>query len=227
MPSKRLSKVARKRITRMVRVAKWLRRYFLAGLLIVVPIAATILILKWLFGYIDGILGPADEVIFGRHIPGFGFAVIIIVIFLAGLFAANVIGKRAIKYGESMLKVVPIAREIYGTAKQVMESLLLTQTGGFKEVVLVEFPRAGMTTVGFVTNRVKDKAGKEFVAIYIPTTPNPTSGYLEIIPSEDAIHTDMSVEEAVKMVISGGMVSPKRIEMRTSKKEKPGNATAS
>jgi len=127
---------------------------------------------------------------------------------LAGIIGANVIGKRIIRRSELFLAAVPMVRSIYNTFKQVLESVILPTKGGFKEVVLVEFPRLGMRTVGFVTNRVKDNAGRDYVNVYIPTTPNPTSGYLEIIPADEVTPTGWSVEDAVKIVISGGMISP-------------------
>ena len=105
-----------------------------------------------------------------------------------------------------------MVREIYGVFKQVLESVMLPHKGGFKEVVLVEFPRPGMKTIGFITNRVKDVSGQNLVNVYIPTTPNPTSGYLEIIPEEDIVRLDMPIDDAIKMVVSGGMVSPEVID---------------
>jgi len=188
------------------------RRDFLAGILVIVPIAATLLIFKWLFDSVDGILEPAVEAIFGRPIAGIGFAIIIVLIFLAGLFASNFIGKKIVERGESFLKEVPMVREIYSTFKQILQSVLMPHKGGFREVVLVEFPRPGMRTIGFVTNRVTDTSGQKLVNVYIPTTPNPTSGYLEIIPEADVIHLDMPVDDAIMMVVSGGMVSPQVID---------------
>ena len=193
------------------------RRYFLTGVLVLVPLAATLLIFKWLFDAIDGILEPAVEAIFGRPIAGIGFVAIIVLIFLAGLFASNVIGKKVIQRGESLLEDLPMIREIYVTLKQILQSVILPNKGGFREVVLVEFPRPGMKTIGFVTNRIKDMEGKKLVNVYIPTTPNPTSGYLEIIPEEDVVKIDMSIDDALKMVLSGGMVSPEVIDGRRSK----------
>ncbi len=189
-----------------------MRRDFLAGILVIVPIAATLLIFKWLFDSVDGILEPAVEAIFGRPIAGIGFAIIIVLIFLAGLFASNFIGKKIVERGESFLKEVPMVREIYSTFKQILQSVLMPHKGGFREVVLVEFPRPGMRTIGFVTNRVTDTSGQKLVNVYIPTTPNPTSGYLEIIPEADVIHLDMPVDDAIMMVVSGGMVSPQVID---------------
>lgn len=185
-----------------------LRRDFLAGIFVIIPLVVTVLIFKWLFEFIDGILAPAVEAIFGRPIPGIGFGAIIIVIYLAGLIATNVVSTRIIQRAESLLMQVPILGDIYSILRQVTESIMMPNKDGFKEVVLVEFPRPGMRTIGFVTNRVMDSSGHRLVNVYIPTTPNPTSGYLEIIPEDDIVHTDMSVDEAIKMVVSGGMVSP-------------------
>ena len=185
-----------------------LKRNLLAGIIVVVPIAGTIFILHWLFFSIDGLLAPLVEAIFGRNIVGVGFIMMLIVVYLAGIIGANVIGKRIIRRSELFLSAVPMVRSIYNTFKQVLESVILPTKGGFKEVVLVEFPRLGMRTVGFVTNRVKDSAGRDYVNVYIPTTPNPTSGYLEIIPADEVTPTGWSVEDAVKIVVSGGMISP-------------------
>jgi len=196
-------------------VASRVRRDFLVGILIIVPVAATLLIMKWLFDAIDGILEPAVEAIFGRPIAGIGFGVIILLIFLAGLLASNVIGKKVIQRGESLLEDVPMVREIYITLKQILQSVILPHKGGFREVVLVEFPRPGMKTIGFVTNRIRDMEGNKLVNVYIPTTPNPTSGYLEIIPEEDVVKIDMSIDDAIKMVLSGGMISPEIIDKRS------------
>ena len=185
-----------------------IRRDFLAGLLVIVPLAATVLILKWLFESIDGILAPAVEAIFGHPIPGIGFGAIIVLIYLAGLITTNIVSRKAFQRSESLLLQVPVIGDIYSTIKIVLESVMMPHKEGFKEVVLVEFPRPGMRTIGFVTNRVKDSSGQDLVNVYIPTTPNPTSGYLEIVPADDLVHTNMSVDEAIKMVVSGGMVSP-------------------
>jgi uncharacterized membrane protein len=198
--------------SRLSQVFGRVRRDFLAGILVIVPLAATIWILKWLFDAVDGILEPAVEAIFGRPIAGIGFGILIILIYLAGLFVSNFIGKKIIERGESLLREVPMIREIYSTFKQILQSVILPHKGGFREVVLVEFPRPGMKTIGFVTNRVTDMSGQKLVNVYIPTTPNPTSGYLEIIPEADVIHLDMPIDDAIMMVVSGGMVSPEVID---------------
>ncbi len=205
------------------RYAGHLRRDFLAGLLIMVPLAATILILKWLFESIDGILAPAVDAAFGRHIPGIGFGVILVVVYLAGLVTRHFLGSKIIQRVESLPGGVPVVREIHSTIKQILESVMLPHEGAFKEVVLVEFPRPGMRTIGFITNRLHDSSGQELVNVYIPTTPNPTSGYLEIVPEDDVVYLDMQVDEAIKMVVSGGTVSPE--VLHSVKREKRGGFT--
>lgn len=190
------------------------RRYFVTGFLLVVPVAATVLVMKWLFDTVDSILAPSLEKIFGRDIPGIGLIAIIVLIYLAGIVATNVIGRRLFQHGESLLIKVPMVRELYNTFKQVLESVMMPQKGGFKEVVMVEFPTPGMSTIGFITNRLKDDSEQELVSVYIPTTPNPTSGFMEIIPSKDIKRIAMSVEDAIKMIVSGGMVSPEVIRRK-------------
>ncbi len=198
-------------------IAGRIRRDFLTGILVLVPLGATLLIFKWLFDAIDGILEPAVEAIFGRPIAGIGFGAIIVLIFLVGIFASNFVGRKIIQRIEALVEELPMVREIYNTFKQILQSVILPHKGGFREVVLVEFPRPGMKTIGFVTNRIKDAAGNKLVSIYIPTTPNPTSGYLEIIPEEDVVLIDMAIDDAIKMVVSGGMVSPEVIDKRKSR----------
>jgi len=199
-------------VSRRSRVAKNLRRNFIAGLIVLTPLVATILIMKWLFGAIDGILEPVFEPIMGRAYPGMGFVAIVILIYLAGVVAANVFGKRAIRYTESLVDRLPLFREVYNVFRQIIDSLMMAQRGSFREVVLVEFPRPGMTTIGFVTNTVEDSSGQELVNVFIPTAPNPTSGFFQMIPPENLIRTRMSVEDAMKIVVTAGMVSPPIID---------------
>ena len=209
------------------RILSSIRRNFIAGLIVMIPLVAMILIMKWLFDAIDGILEPALEPLLGGAYPGVGVVAMVILVYLAGLFAANVLGRRAIRYGESWLERVPLAREIYYIFRQILDSLMMSQKGGFKEVVLVEFPRSGMTTIAFVTNKVRDSTGQELLNIYIPTAPNPTSGFFQMVPPESVIHTKISVEDATKMVVSAGMVSPPVIELGTVDQEvDPNSATA-
>jgi uncharacterized membrane protein len=194
------------------RVAKKLRSQFLAGLLVIVPVGATILILVWFFNTIDHILAPAVRAIFHHDVPGVGFGVTIILIYLAGVIATNIIGKRMINYGESLLAKVPIFKQIYNGIRQILASLATPEKSGFMQVVLVEFPRAGMYAIGFITSEIKMTNGEKLINVLIPTSPTPTSGFLQVVKEKDIIRTEMSVDDAIKMVVSGGMVAPQEVQ---------------
>jgi uncharacterized membrane protein len=191
---------------------KKLRAQFMAGILVIVPVGATVLILVWLFNSIDSILQPAVNAIFGRDIPGVGFGATIVLIYVAGVIVRNFIGKKIIRYGESLLAKVPIFRQLYSGIRQILESFAAPDKTGFMQVVLVEFPREGMRALGFVTNELKDTTGEKLLSVLIPTAPNPTSGFLQIVKEKDVIRTRISVEEAIKMVVSGGRMTPPEVQ---------------
>ena len=200
-------------------LGKKLRKQFLTGALVMVPIGATILILVWIFVTIDNILQPVIMLILGRTVPGVGFGITIVLIYLAGVIASNVGGRRLVHYGESLLARVPVVRQLYTSIKQILESFSAPGKTGFMQVVLVEFPRKGMRTIGFITNESPDKSGKKLLSIFIPTSPNPTSGFLQIVREDEVIRTDIAVDEAMKMVISAGKVSPEEIGDKLSVKD--------
>ena len=189
-------------------------RRFLAGLILVIPIGVVIFVLVWLFTGIDGLLQPGIKKIFGNEIPGLGFAITIILVYLAGLFASNIVGHRLIHFGESLLARIPLLKQLYNGTKQVISSLSGTglNKAAFREVVLVEFPREGMKTVAFVTNETKDEAGKKLLMIYIPTAPIPTSGYFEIVTEDKVTRSNITVDQAMQMIVSSGMVAPDMID---------------
>jgi len=197
---------------------RWLyrviRRHFLAGILVVVPIGVVILVLVWFFTSIDNILQPIIKTIFGQEIIGVGFAFTLVLIYLGGIVAENFIGRRLIRFGESTLEKVPLLRQLYSGSKNVLAGLSGTglNKAAFREVVLVEFPREGMQTIAFVTNEIKNTAGKTLLNIYIPTAPVPTSGYFEIVSEEKVVRTKIGVDEAMQMIISSGMISPAVID---------------
>lgn len=196
------------------RLGKKLRRQFLTGILIVVPIGATILILVWIFTAIDNILQPAIRTVWGYTIPGVGFGITIVLIYLVGIIASNVGGRRLIRYGESLLAKVPVFRPVYSGIKQILESFSAPGKTGFLQVVLVEFPRKGMMTIGFVTNESSSESGEKLLNIFVPTSPNPTSGFLQIAREGEVIRINISVDDALKMVVSGGKISPKEVSDR-------------
>ncbi len=200
-----------------------LRTHFLAGILVVVPIAAAILILVWVFNTIDNILQPIIQLIIGRHIIGLGFALTLVLIYVTGIVAGNYLGKKLIRFADSLLQHVPVFRQIYSGAKQVIESVSGTgaiSKTAFREVVLVEFPAKGMRTVAFVTNEFIDESGGKLYAIYVPTSPVPSSGFSGIVTPEQITRTDITVDEALKMVISGVLIAPEHIELQVGDQTK-------
>jgi uncharacterized membrane protein len=188
-----------------------LRAYFLAGLLVTVPLGLTVWILLWVFNGIDGFLQPIVDRIVGHHIPGVGFGITVLLIFITGIIVSNVLGRRLLRYGESLITRLPITRYLYNGIRQIMQAFAAPDKTGFMQVVLVEFPRKGTRTLGFITNETSDESGKKLLNIFIPTSPNPTSGFLQIIEEDQVIRTTLSVDDALKMVVSGGRVSPREV----------------
>ena len=193
---------------------KKLSGQFMTGLLVIIPLGASVLILVWLFTSIDNILQPVIRAIWGHNITGVGFGVTVILIYVVGVIARNVIGKRIIKYGESLLNRVPIFKQLYRGIRQIVDSFSDPDKTGFMQVVLVEFPQKGMRAIGFVTNEIIDKNGKKLLSVLIPTAPNPTSGFLEIVKEEDVIRTQIPVDAAVKMVVSAGRMMPDEVQTK-------------
>jgi uncharacterized membrane protein len=190
---------------------KKIRGQFTAGILVVVPVGATVLILVWLFTSIDNILQPLIRAIFRHNITGVGFGVTVVLIYIVGAIARNVIGNRIIRFGNSLLDKVPIFRQLSSGIRQILESFAAPNKTGFMHVVLVEFPREGMRALGFVTNEFKDAAGEKLLSVLIPTSPNPTSGFLQIVKEKNVIRTQISVDEALKMVVSAGRMTPDEV----------------
>ncbi len=197
-------------------VGKRLRDYLVAGILVVVPIGATILILKWLFEWVDSILQPIIRTFVGRPIYGLGFGITVLGILIAGLMVTQFGGKRVVQILESLLGRVPVVRPMYYGIKQILESFAAPRETGFMQVVLVEFPRKGIRTLGFITNEEFDASGQKLLNIFIPTAPNPTSGFLEIMREEEVLRTDIPVDDALKMIVSAGRISLKKVNARIS-----------
>ncbi|MEK6695307.1 MAG: DUF502 domain-containing protein [Nitrospirota bacterium] len=194
-----------------------LKRYFITGLLVIVPIWGTILVLKTLFVTLDGILGDIPEkYLTQRYVPGVGILVLFLLIILAGLLATNIMGRRVVTLWEDLLQRVPLVRGIYTTIKAMMDVLAFQEkTGGTKKysrVVMIEFPRKGQYALALVTGvtpgEVQDISPDRVINVYVPTSPNPTSGYLLFVPESELIPVSMSVDEAMKMMFSGGMYTP-------------------
>lgn len=190
------------------RFLKKFRAIVIAGLAVTVPIGLTIWIFIWLFESIDTILQPVIKLIFGNEILGVGFGVTVVLVLIVGAIATNVIGKRIVRWGEALLSRVPLTRVLYVGIKQIVQSFTEPAKTGFMQVVLIEFPAKGMKTIAFVTNEEQDKNGRKFYNVFIPTAFNPTGGFLEIVREEDMVRTNLSVEDALKMAVSGGRLSP-------------------
>ena len=191
-------------------VVNHLKGKFLAGMFVVIPIGITIFILKFLFNFADGILGSYLDKLFSivthheLHVPGLGMITGAIVIYLAGLLATNVLGNQLLKLGDDLMSRIPLVKSIYSSSKQLTK-VFREGKNSYRRAVFVEWPRAGVMAVGFVTAEV-ERNGEQMVVVYVPTMPNPTSGFALFFRKEDVFDSGMSVEEAVKFVVSGGAV---------------------
>ena len=147
-------------------------------------------------------------------IPGLGVLALLLMLLIVGFFAAGFIGRMVFRLGESLIDRVPVVRSVYGALKQIFETVFADSSSSFREVVLVEYPRQGLWAVGFITGRtrgeVRERIDRDLANVFLPTTPNPTSGFLLFVPREDLVHLEMSVEDGIKMVISAGIVTPPR-----------------
>ncbi|MCK5237497.1 MAG: DUF502 domain-containing protein [Deltaproteobacteria bacterium] len=200
---------------------KLIKRYFITGLLILVPLYITGYVLLLIVGFMDSLLKFLPEVIRPEtylpfHVPGLGIIVTIVVVFLVGVLGANFFGKRLIRIGEWFLSKIPLIRSVYKASKQFLETFFLKdQEDGFRKVVLLEYPRRGMYGFGFVTGKTRGEVqrltGENTINVFIPTTPNPTSGFYFAVPEKELTPLNMTVEEAFKMIMSGGMVMPEEL----------------
>ncbi len=196
---------------------KRLRRYIVAGILVWVPLAVTYLLLKFAVNVMDRtlLLLPSqyrpDEIL-GFHIPGLGVILAIVVLLLTGVLAANFVGKAFVGGWESVLDRIPVVRAVYSAAKNFAEIVFSDSSQSFKKVMLIEYPRKGVFSLAFQTatelGEVQGRTGEPVVCCFVPTTPNPTSGFIIIAPKKDVIELDMEVDEALKMIISLGVVVP-------------------
>ncbi len=200
---------------------KSIRQIFLRGILTLIPIIATIYLLYSLFRFLDKFLGAYISMIIGRSIPGIGIIAGFIVIFIMGSVISNVIGERLFLFAERMVKRIPIVPRIYFGIKQIVEAFTLQGKHAFNQVVMVEYPRKSLYVVGFLTGECKGevqvKTAAKLMNVFIPTTPNPTSGMLILVPESEIVYLDMTVEEGLKLIVSAGVVVPQAY--RRNKKE--------
>jgi uncharacterized membrane protein len=195
-----------------------MKRYLIAGLLVWVPLGITIYVLHWLVTTLDQTLllvpeGLRPEAVVGFHIPGLGVLLSFVILLGTGIIAANFFGQRLILAWESILGRIPFVKSIYSSVKQVSDTLLSDSGNAFRKALLVEFPRSGCWTIAFLTGTPADAvAGHlsgEHISVYVPTTPNPTGGYFVMVPKASVRDLDMSVDEALKYIISMGVVAPR------------------
>ncbi|MQF64538.1 DUF502 domain-containing protein [SAR202 cluster bacterium AC-409-J13_OGT_754m] len=195
-----------------VRLGNHFKGRFLAGLLIILPLGTTYLVLKFLFDLIDEPLREIINTVFGTWIPGIGIFSFIVILYFSGLVARHVIGRNIINFGNRLVDFIPFVRSIYKVARNTIESLSVAKFGeDFTRVVLLEFPKVGVKSVGFMTSQYSDTMDNDMVTVYIPTSPVPTSGFLALVPKADVTFTDLTVDDAMKMVISGGVLTPSKI----------------
>ena len=208
---------ARREAMRLALIAR-LRAYFFAGILITAPIAITIY-LAWLFvSFVDSRVTPLIPAPFNPEnylpfaIPGLGVLIVVIALIVIGASTAGYFGRLLTRYVDAVVVRMPVVRSIYVAVKQIMETVLAQKSHAFREALLVQYPRQGVWTIAFLTGvtkgEVQDLTEGEMINVFVPTTPNPTSGFLLFVPRADVIPLSMSVEEALKMVISGGLVTP-------------------
>ena len=196
-----------------------IRGYFLTGIIVTAPIGLTFYVSLLFIGFIDSKVRNIIPVkyhydnILPFEVPGIGLLIVFIMLTFIGFLTAGIIGRYIIKLGERIIARLPIIRSVYGALKQIFESVLKTSSKSFREVVLIEYPRKGIWAIGFITGdtqgEVQEKSKDELVNVFLPTTPNPTSGFLLFVPRKDLRVLNMNVEEGIKMVISGGIVTPK------------------
>ena len=183
------------------------RRIILTGLLAIVPVALTFYILKGIFTFLDNLTSPIFKEM-DIYIPGLGILLTLLLVYFLGLFITNILGKRVLYWLEKLIKNIPLVNTIYNTIKQITHAITGTADNNFQSVVYVEYPRKKLWTLAFVTGTSVNEQKLEFYHLFVPTTPNPTSGIFIMIPKEDTLPAEMNVEEALKTVISGGMLAP-------------------
>jgi len=195
-----------------------IKRYLMAGLLVWAPVWITFLVIEFLLELFDRITTyiPVEyrpETWLGYRIPGIGLLIVLVILFFTGMLVANVFGRYLVGWGERILVKIPLVRSIYNGVKKVMQTVLSSASDrAFRKVLLIRYPHTGTWTIAFqtaVTNgEIRERVGEDLVTVYVPTTPNPTSGYMLIVPIKDVIELKMSVDEALKLVISLGVIQP-------------------
>jgi uncharacterized membrane protein len=193
------------------------RTTFFRGFVVIIPLGLTYWFFSSLLNAVDGILSPILEEWIGHRVPGLGFLSMLVIILIVGLLSRNLVGRVLFTGFENLLKQIPFVRAVYGAIKDLVGAFTIGGKGKtFREVVMVEYPRPGLFTLAFVTNEMSFVASSgrttEFVNVYIPNPPNPTSGVLILVPKEQVVRLNLTIEQGLKLVLSGGIVTPERLE---------------
>jgi uncharacterized membrane protein len=197
--------------------ARTVRNYLIGGLLIWVPIMVTVWVVRFLSGILDQsllLLPPSwrPEAVVGTYVPGVGIALSLLLLFLTGVLVKNLFGRQLVSTAESLVRRIPVVGSVYGGAKTFSETVLTDQGGSFKQVVMVEFPRKGVFSIGFITahelEEVQAKTEQDVTCVFVPTTPNPTTGFLIVVHRSEVMMLDTSVDEAFKMIFTLGVIAP-------------------
>lgn len=210
---------ARKRAE--AKIGGHLKSRMISGLLVLLPLVITLFILKWGFAALTAFVLPVLESLpVLRDLPSgvlvfIAIVLALLMIYLVGMFTTHLIGRRFILMGEKLMLRLPIVKSVYSASKQVMDTFSSSTKASFSATVLVEFPHAGALAVGFITGTILNPQGKTLYRVFVATTPNPTSGFLIMLPEESVTFTDITVEDGIKMIVSGGMLSPKQYAVRS------------
>ena len=197
--------------------ARALRNYLIAGMLIWIPIMVTVWVVRFLSGILDNsivLLPPSwrPEAVFGQYIPGFGIVLSVLVLLLTGVLVRNLFGEKIVQSVERLIRRIPVVGPVYGGAKTFSETVLTDKGTSFKQVVMVEFPRSGAWSIGFLMSEnfmeMRARTGEDMVNVFVPTTPNPTTGFMIVVRRQEIIYMDTTVDEAFKMIFTLGVITP-------------------
>lgn len=207
----------------MKRIFKHLRSKIIAGLLVILPLGITLYILKFVFTALDDLVGPlgpqVTHFLFQRelHIPGLGIIIFLLLLYLLGVITTNVIGRKLVSWGDRFFTNLPIVKNIYLSSKQLTDAFSATRKGAFRQAVFVEFPQEGNFVLGFITNELSDLTSQKKVTVFVPTAFVPPMGFLLFLPKEKIIPSRLTIEEAVKAIMSLGLVTPSSLSVPLSK----------
>jgi uncharacterized membrane protein len=197
-----------------VQLGRKLKKYFLTGLVVLGPLGLTLLVVQWVVGMMDRLILTVlpDALHPSILFPGFGVLGTVVLVLVVGMLTANVLGRALVTFSEHLMGKIPLIKGIYGLFKQVTETIFSKDKGGFRKVVLIEYPRRGIWSVGFLTGAAEGELQRvtehRLVNVFVPTTPVPTSGFYVLVPEEDILELQMTVDEAFKLIVSGGMAAP-------------------